>query len=90
LISSSSAIVPSEIAHGMTPDAAERTLVGHPGNPPYLQQVVEVVPSPSTRAEIVSTAVTTYRSAGMRPVLVRREVEGFLFNRLQGALLREA
>ncbi|WP_179963999.1 3-hydroxyacyl-CoA dehydrogenase [Mycolicibacterium parafortuitum] len=90
LISSSSAIVPSEIAHGMTPDAAERTLVGHPGNPPYLLPVVEVVPSPSTRAEIVSTAVTTYRSAGMRPVLVRREVEGFLFNRLQGALLREA
>lgn len=90
LASSSSAIVPSEITRGLAPEVAVRILVGHPGNPPYLLPVVEVVPSPSTSAAIVASATAVYRSAGMRPVLVRKEVEGFVFNRLQGALLREA
>jgi 3-hydroxyacyl-CoA dehydrogenase len=90
LASSSSAIVPSELARGLEPDVAARILVGHPGNPPYLLPVVEVVPSPVTADAIVQQTIEVYRSSRMRPVLVRREVEGFLFNRLQGALLREA
>jgi 3-hydroxyacyl-CoA dehydrogenase len=48
------------------------------------------VPSPFTAEAITGRATEVYRAAGLRPVLVRREVEGFLFNRLQGALLREA
>ena len=90
LASSSSAIVPSRLAEGLEGVVAERILVGHPGNPPYLLPVVEVVPSPSTTAAITARATEVYRAAGLRPVRVRREVEGFLFNRLQGALLREA
>jgi 3-hydroxyacyl-CoA dehydrogenase len=90
LASSSSAIVPSRLAEGLDAVVAERILVGHPGNPPYLLPVVEVVPSPSTTEAITARATEVYRTAGLRPVLVRREVEGFLFNRLQGALLREA
>lgn len=90
LVSSSSAIVPSDLAQGLAPEVAARILVGHPGNPPYLLPVVEVVPSPSTGSAVVNDTIEVYRSAGLRPVLVRREVEGFLFNRLQGALLREA
>jgi len=90
LASSSSAIVPSRLADGLDAVVAERILVGHPGNPPYLLPVVEVVPSPSTAEAITRRATDVYRAAGLRPVLVRREVEGFLFNRLQGALLREA
>jgi 3-hydroxyacyl-CoA dehydrogenase len=90
LVSSSSAIVPSRLAEGFDVVVAERILVGHPGNPPYLLPVVEVVPSPSTAEVITQRATDVYRAAGLRPVLVRHEVEGFLFNRLQGALLREA
>lgn len=88
LASSSSAIVPSLIADGA--ERADQVLVGHPGNPPSLIPVIEVVPSPVTRQSIVDRAIELYRSAGLDPVLVRREVEGFVFNRLQGAVLREA
>ena len=49
LASSSSAIVPSRLAEGLDAAVAERILVGHPGNPPYLLPVVEVVPSPVDR-----------------------------------------
>ena len=67
-----------------------RCLVVHPGNPPYLLRVAEVVPAPFTAAETVERTEALLRRAGMVPVRVRREVEGFVFNRLQGALLREA
>lgn len=88
LASSSSAIRPSLIAEGL--ERADQLIVGHPGNPPYLIPVIEVVPSPSTRTDIVDSAIALYRDAGLHPVLVRKEVEGFVFNRLQGAVLREA
>lgn len=90
LASSSSAIVASRLAEGLDTAVAARILVGHPGNPPYLLPVIEVVPSAVTAESITRRADEIYRFAGLRPVLVRREVEGFLFNRLQGALLREA
>lgn len=89
LASSTSAIVPGALAADLG-DVAERILVGHPGNPPYLLPVIEVVPSSRTAAPIVETTMGIYRASDLRPVLVRREVEGFVFNRLQGALLREA
>jgi L-gulonate 3-dehydrogenase len=88
LASSSSAIVASESAGGVS--ASDRVLVAHPGNPPYLLPVIELVPSSETRKDIVSTANRLYLQAGMSPVVVHREVEGFIFNRLQGAVLREA
>jgi L-gulonate 3-dehydrogenase len=88
LASATSALPPSSIAEGL--DARERIVVAHPGNPPYLLPVVEIVPSAFTAPDIAKRAADLYESVGMRPVLVRREVEGFIFNRLQGALLREA
>lgn len=88
LASSSSAIVSSEFATA-TP-ARDRVLIAHPGNPPYLLPVIELVPSPHTSEETVQHAARIYRAAGSKPVVVRREIEGFLFNRLQGAVLREA
>jgi 3-hydroxyacyl-CoA dehydrogenase len=90
--SSSSAITPSSILDGMTDVAGltARLIVAHPGNPPYLLSVIELVPSPATNAGVLERASTLYRGAGLRPVLVRKEVEGFIFNRLQGAVLREA
>lgn len=88
LASSSSAIPASHFAKGLT--TAERCLVAHPGNPPTLLRVVEVVPAPFTNADFVDRACVTLRSAGLKPVALKKEVTGFVFNRLQGAVLREA
>lgn len=90
LASSTSAIAPSVLAEGLAPHVAARVVVGHPGNPPYLLPVIEVVPAPVTASGTVERAAAIYRSVGLRPVVLRREIEGFVFNRLQGALLREA
>jgi L-gulonate 3-dehydrogenase len=67
-----------------------RCLVAHPGNPPYLIPVVEIVPAPFTSNEVTQRAMALFSEAGLKPVLVGKEVEGFVFNRLQGAVLREA
>ena len=68
----------------------ERFLVTHPVNPPYLVPIVEVVPAPWTTQDAVDRAFAFMEEVGQSPILVRREVEGFILNRLQGALLREA
>jgi L-gulonate 3-dehydrogenase len=88
LASSSSALTASRFAAELPGRA--RVLIAHPGNPPYLLPVVELVPAPFTAPETVARAEQLLAAAGMAPVLVREEVEGFLFNRLQGAVLREA
>jgi 3-hydroxyacyl-CoA dehydrogenase len=88
LASSTSAILPSRLAGGCP--AADRVLVGHPGNPPYLLPVIEVVAGAQTSPSAVAAARAVYRSAGLTTVTLHQEVEGFVFNRLQGALLREA
>ena len=68
----------------------ERFLVTHPVNPPYLVPIVEVVPAPWTTQDAVDRAFAFMEEVGQSPIFVRREVEGFILNRLQGALLREA
>ena len=88
LASSSSAITASRFAGAL--EGRERCLVAHPGNPPYLLPVVELVPAPFTAPAIVETANRLLSEAGMSVVQVNTEVEGFVFNRLQGAVLREA
>lgn len=88
LASSSSALQTSKFA-GHLPGRA-RCLVAHPGNPPYLIRVIEIVPAPFTDEAASARADAIYIAAGLSPVRVQKEVEGFVFNRLQGALLREA
>jgi 3-hydroxyacyl-CoA dehydrogenase len=88
LASATSALPASRFAQGL-PGAA-RCLVAHPGNPPYLLRVIELVPAPFTAPASVERAAALLRDAGLEPVHVQREIEGFVFNRLQGALLREA
>ncbi|CAN0392460.1 unnamed protein product [Ectocarpus sp. 12 AP-2014] len=68
----------------------ERCLVAHPVNPPYLIPLVEVVPTPHTSEAATSTALSLMEAAQQAPILVRKEIEGFVLNRLQGALLNEA
>jgi 3-hydroxyacyl-CoA dehydrogenase len=88
LASASSAIPASRIAERLP--GRSRCLVVHPGNPPYLVKVAEVVPAPFTDEGVTARTEALLRYAGMTPIRVGREVEGFVFNRLQGALLREA
>jgi 3-hydroxyacyl-CoA dehydrogenase len=88
LASSSSAIPASAFAAELP--GRGRCLVAHPGNPPYLLPVVELVPAPFTRPHVAGLADDVLARAGMQVVHVRKELEGFVFNRLQGALLREA
>lgn len=67
-----------------------RCLVAHPVNPPYLIPLVELVPAPWTDRETVARARDIYASVGQSPIVVKREIGGFVLNRLQGALLGEA
>jgi len=68
----------------------ERLVVGHPFNPPYLIPLVEVVGGERTAPETVRWAVDFYREAGKQPLEMDHEVPGFVANRLQEALWREA
>lgn len=68
----------------------DRMLVAHPVNPPYLVPLVELAPAPWTSAAVVARAHDLYTRAGQSPVLLKKEITGFLLNRIQGAVLNEA
>jgi 3-hydroxyacyl-CoA dehydrogenase len=65
-------------------------VIAHPVNPPYLVPVVEICGAPWTDAKVVQQTLDVMQSVGQKPVKIHRELEGFILNRLQGALLREA
>ncbi len=67
-----------------------RCLIGHPVNPPHLIPVVELSGAPWTSPDVIARARAIYAAIGQVPVTVLKEVEGFILNRLQGALLAEA
>lgn len=70
--------------------APDRTVGVHYWNPPLLMPLVEVIAGDQTSSSTVGTAKDAIRSLGKRPIVVKREVPGFIWNRLQFALLREA
>lgn len=87
IASSTSGLMPSDFyAEAEHP---ERCLVGHPFNPVYLLPLVEVCGSRWTSPEAIATAIGFYKSLGMRPLHVRKEVPGFLADRLLEAVWRE-
>jgi carnitine 3-dehydrogenase len=88
IASSTSGLLPTRLAAGMV--GPERFVVGHPFNPVYLLPLVEVCGGRATAPEAVARAAALYRAAGMRPLVVRREVDGFIADRLLEALWREA
>jgi L-gulonate 3-dehydrogenase len=67
-----------------------RCLIGHPVNPPHLIPLVELSGAPWTLPDTITRARAVYDAIGQAPVTVLKEVEGFILNRLQGALLAEA
>ncbi len=86
--SSSSGIPASAFTHGLK--IASRVLIVHPVNPPYLVPVVELVPSPETSRATVEFTDALMRGLHRSVVHLRKEIPGFVLNRLQAALLREA
>ena len=88
LASSTSALLPSTFLGHLQGRA--RCLVCHPINPPYLIPAVEVCPSPWTSAETMQGAADFLRGCGQSPLVMKREIDGFIMNRMQGALLEEA
>ncbi len=88
LASASSALPVSRFARDLP--GARRCLVAHPGNPPFLLRVIELVPAAFTDTNVTERARRLLSSVGLTPISVRKEVAGFVFNRLQGAVLREA
>lgn len=81
LASSSSSLLPSAIAKGNP--AANRIVIGHPFNPPELMPLVEVVPGPATSPDTVDRAVEVYRALDKLPIRLKKEIPGFIGNRLQ-------
>lgn len=88
LLSSTSGLMPSDMGADLT--APGRVVVGHPFNPPHVVPLVEVVPGAQTPAATVEAAATFYRSLGKVPVVLHKEIGGFVANRLQSALFRES
>ena len=86
--SSTSGLKPSELQADC--QHPERIVVGHPFNPVYLLPLVEVLGGERTARECIDRAMAFYADLGMRPLRVRNEIEGFLSDRLQEALWREA
>lgn len=86
--SSSSGIQASLFANDLR--ISPRVLIAHPVNPPYLVPVVEIVPSSQTSTETVAFTDGLMQSIGQSVVHVKKEIQGFVLNRIQAALLREA
>jgi carnitine 3-dehydrogenase len=88
IASSSSGLLPSRFQADCR--HPERVVVGHPFNPVYLLPLVEVLGGEKTSPEAIDRAIEFYRSIGMHALKVRTEVPGYIADRLQEALWREA
>ena len=88
IATSTSGLLPTQLQSRMA--HPERLVVGHPFNPVYLLPLVEVCGGAKTSDEAKATATALYERIGMRPLQVRKEIDGFIADRLLEALWREA
>lgn len=88
IASSTSGLLPTQLQAGMA--HPERLVVGHPFNPVYLLPLVEVCGGTSTSQASIDSAAAAYEGLGMKVLRVRKEVDGFVADRLLEALWREA
>ena len=86
--SSSSAMPISTITQNLK--GQHRCLIAHPANPPHLIPCVEICPGPNTSSLTIEKAKDVFDKSGTSSVNVKKEIDGFILNRLQGALLNEA
>ena len=85
---STSGIKMSEIVSEMK--GRDRCLVSHPVNPPHLVPLVEICGAPFTDVKAIEFVLDLMRQVNQKPIKLNKEIDGFILNRLQGALLREA
>lgn len=88
IASSTSGLLPTVISRKCK--RAERVVVGHPFNPVYLLPLVEVCGGARTSPDTIARAREVYAGVGMRPLVLQREIDGFVADRLMEALWREA
>ncbi len=88
IASSSSGLLPTDIQAGTI--HPERVVIGHPFNPVYILPLVEIVRGNRTSEEAAIGAARFYEKIGMYPLMVKKEVDGYISDRLQEALWREA
>ena len=86
--SSSSGLLPSKIFSKCK--NKKRGIIGHPFNPVYLLPLVEIVPGKKTSSKSLNVANKFYKSISMNPIILKKELPGYLSDRLQEALWREA
>jgi L-gulonate 3-dehydrogenase len=88
LASSSSAIVASRFTEKL--EGRARCLIAHPVNPPHVVPIVELCGAPWTSPDTITRARFIYESVGQVPIVVKKEIDGFILNRMQAVLLSEA
>ncbi len=88
IASSSSGLLPTRIQSLC--NYPERVCIGHPFNPVYLLPLVELVSGKQTKKNTITIAKKFYEEIGMKPLIVKKEIEGYISDRLQEALWREA
>jgi len=88
IASSTSGLMPSDLQAGLS--HPQRLIVAHPFNPVYLLPVVEIVAGAATDDSTVQQAMSFYKSLGMKPVHVKKEIEAFVADRLLEAIWRES
>ena len=88
IASSSSAMPISSITQNLK--GQHRCIIAHPANPPHLIPCVEICPGPNTSSITIEKTKTIFDQSGASSVNVKKEIDGFILNRLQGALLNES